>query len=213
MRFYIAIMFLLIACNPREKVDHDAVKEEMNEREVKVLSEGEILAAAQSAGQRIAEASQQALGAALAKAIREKGIPEAISYCNLNAIPIVDSLASIYKAEIKRVSFKTRNPGNKPDDIEKEILDAYQYTAGQNQTPGDNVQMLDQGQILYTRPIMIPNTLCLNCHGQPGKELTAETHELIRKLYPGDEAFGYAIGDLRGMWSIRMSRKEVVKSM
>jgi hypothetical protein len=32
-------------------------------------------------------------------------------------------------------------------------------------------------------------------------------------LYPEDKAIGHKIGDLRGMWSIRIPKKEVVKKM
>jgi hypothetical protein len=60
---------------------------------------------------------------------------------------------------------------------------------------------------------VINNAQCLNCHGTPGKEVLPENHELIKGLYPQDRATGYSMDDLRGMWSIRLSKKEIIKSL
>jgi hypothetical protein len=46
--------------------------------------------------------------------------------------------------------------------------------------------------------------MCLNCHGQPGTDISAETQKALAELYPNDLAIGHKIGDLRGMWSIRI---------
>ena len=35
-----------------------------------------------------------------------------------------------------------------------------------------------------------------------------EDHEYIKGLYPDDLAFGYKLGELRGMWSIQMDRSK-----
>jgi len=53
----------------------------------------------------------------------------------------------------------------------------------------------------------------LNCHGEPGKEISEETLQKLNELYPEDKAIGHQIGDLRGMWSIKIPKKEVVKEM
>ena len=63
------------------------------------------------------------------------------------------------------------------------------------------------------KAITIPNGLCLNCHGEPGKEINESTLEKINSLYPEDKAIDFKVGDLRGMWSIEMPKKEVVKDI
>lgn len=211
--FFLLCVAFAPACVPKERVDQDAVKEEMADREVKIVNEGEILAAAQTAGRQIAEASQNALAGELAKAFGKGGAPAAIEYCNLKAIPLIDSLSQVYGAKIRRVSFKTRNPNDKPSKIEEEILEAYHYSATQGQEIGDNIQRLNEDEILYSKPIVIQNELCLKCHGAPDKDVTGETLNLVKRLYPHDEALGYSMGNLRGMWSIQLSKKQVVKSM
>src|SRR5690606_23801151 len=104
------IFFSACTPSPDRRVDGEAVKEEMKQREVKRVSEGRFLAAAQKQGSEIAAAVQAALFGELQRAISEEGVEEAIRYCNLKALPIVDSLSHIYKAKIKRTSLKTRNP-------------------------------------------------------------------------------------------------------
>jgi cytochrome c553 len=44
---------------------------------------------------------------------------------------------------------------------------------------------------------------CLKCHGTPGVDQDASSQAKIQRLYPQDEATGYAEGDFRGLWSIR----------
>jgi hypothetical protein len=75
------------------------------------------------------------------------------------------------------------------------------------------VQELEDGYLLYTQPIVIENSLCLNCHGKVGETVGQDTYQLIKELYPADSATGFEKGDLRGMWSIKMARKEIVSRL
>ena len=63
-------------------------------------------------GKQIAAETFTSLSQQLQKAVKEGGIPNAIQYCNLAALPITDSLAQKHKAIIRRTSLKTRNPKN-----------------------------------------------------------------------------------------------------
>jgi hypothetical protein len=44
--------------------------------------------------------------------------------------------------------------------------------------------------------------MCLNCHGEPDKDIKPENLALIRRLYPQDQATGFQLGELRGAWRI-----------
>ena len=63
----------------------------------------------------------------------------------------------------------------------------------------------ERSTVAFYAPIKVQD-LCLNCHGQPGTDIKAADYDLIKKLYPEDEAVGYKSGDLRGMWSIRFEK-------
>lgn len=58
------------------------------------------------------------------------------------------------------------------------------------------------GSRAFLAPIVLGNPLCLQCHGAPGKDITAETLAAIQKLYPDDKATGFQPGDLRGLWRV-----------
>ena len=59
--------------------------------------------------------SQQTLVKTVSQKISEHGAPHAITFCNENALPLLDSISNIHGVSITRVSEKYRNPMNKPD--------------------------------------------------------------------------------------------------
>ena len=205
----------LAACDSgsQRSVNREALREEMRNREPKKLSEAQITAEAYRQGNLIAEAAQERLLEKLKEVIKAEGVPAAIEYCQLQALPITDSLSAEYGATVRRSSLLLRNPQNAPEELEKQLLEAYHYNQ-ENELPlDDNVQRLGQEYFLYTKPILIGNSLCLNCHGKAGEEIAAEPLNRLNSLYPNDKARGYAVGDLRGIWSIRLSRKELVNAL
>ncbi len=153
-------------------------------------------------GTEITSKAASTLSTQLKGAMAEGGIENAIQYCNLMANPLVDSLKTLYKAEIRRTTLQARNSGNLPAINEKKMLLAYQNDHELKQELIARIEMLEDGSIAYYAPIMVNSPLCLNCHGEPGKTMTYENNELIKSLYPDDEAIGYHEGDFRGIWSI-----------
>ncbi len=211
--FGLIIGLAFTACNPPKTERSNALREEIESREIKKIPEGEVIASAAKWGESLAKQTQQLLGSNLKKALKEAGPKGAIEFCNIQAYPLVDSVQQNRDIVIRRTSLKTRNQENNPSAIEKRILEAYHYNQESDQPLTDNVQQLENNYLLYTKPIIINNSLCLNCHGKVGKNVTEETYTLIKELYPGDSATGFELGDLRGMWSIKMASKEIVKQL
>ncbi len=207
------LLILQISCSPKPIGDQEAIKEEIENREIKRVTKAEILGAASKAGDQIAKVAQSSLASVLVEKIQSEGVSAAIQHCNVMAFPLVDSVATIYDAEIRRVSTRMRNTEDKPDEIESEILDAYEYASENNLPMEPNVQEISDRVILYTKPILLSNPVCLNCHGNIGTDITPENHNQINSLYPDDSATGYKIGDLRGMWSIRLLKKNLIQNM
>lgn len=205
---------LLISCNSNERVSKDVFDEVNKSMKVKKLNEADIIQAAMVWGDEISNEAQKQLITALQEAIANEGVPAAIRFCNINALPILQEVSDKYNVEIRRVSNQYRNPVDKPLDYEEGILDTYVYN-GENNIPNEpSVQKIEAGEVLlFTKAIMIPNALCLNCHGKVGTEISPETQKVLEELYPEDKANGHKLGDLRGMWSIRLPKKEVVKNM
>ena len=161
-------------------------------------------------GNRISALAQQALGGQLKQAISERGVLEAVKFCNVAAYPILDTLTTGLDAEIKRASLRPRNPQDAPTDTEGKILEQYQSQLSSSQELQPVVEVLDEQHILYAKPIVMNNPLCLNCHGTVGTQVSDETNALLKSLYPEDNATGHQLGDLRGIWSITFSREDLV---
>jgi len=211
---FFASMLFMVSCGPQERVSKETFEEVNRNMEIKRVTEAEIIQEGMVWGDSITQEAQRQLISNLQKAISEQGIPAAIDFCNVNALPILSELGKLYSVQIKRASTKARNAADLPTEEERPILEAYEYNAENGIKSDPNIQKFENGEVfLYTKPITIPNGMCLSCHGEPGKEINKETLEKLWKLYPADSAKGHKIGDLRGMWSVRIPKKEVVKRL
>lgn len=205
---------LLFSCGPQERVSKETFEAVNKAMEIKRLTEVEILDAAMVWGDSISSEAQIQLISSLQNAVTEKGVVGAIEFCNVQALPILTEVSEKYGVDIRRASNRFRNPADQPTEEEKSILDAYEYNAENGNKSEPNIQKFENGEIyLYTKAIVIPGGFCLSCHGEPGKEISEETQRKLSELYPQDKATGHKVGDLRGMWSIRIPKKEVVKRL
>ncbi|SHO61963.1 Tll0287-like domain-containing protein [Algoriphagus zhangzhouensis] len=210
----LALLPILFSCGSGERVSKEVFEEVNNSMEVKKLSDAEILASALEWGDSISAKAQAELISNLQKAISEKGIPGAVEFCSTEAMSIKETIGSEYGVTIKRVSNAFRNPNDKPDEMEGRILETYEYDVENQIKPTPNIQAVDGGEVfLYSKAIVIPSGLCLNCHGEPQKEINSETLSKIDSIYPEDLARNHKVGDLRGMWAIYIPKSEIVKKL
>lgn len=189
------ILLILIGCTDQRKASESSMKE--------------ITQLAQSEGDKISLAAQRALGGQLKKAIMEYGPSYALQFCNTAAYQMLDTLKTDLNVSIKRASLRVRNPKDAPSDIERKILEEYKEQLAVGKEPEVKVEVLSSKQVLYARPIILDNPMCLNCHGKVGSQVSDETYNLIQKLYPKDKAINHQMGDLRGIWSITFDTNEL----
>ncbi|MCF8246945.1 MAG: DUF3365 domain-containing protein [Saprospiraceae bacterium] len=152
-------------------------------------------------GKAIAESTFAALSGKLATAMEEGGVEGAVQYCNLAAMPLVDSLSKANNATIRRTSQKPRNPLDAPSEWEAEILAGFQQSTAKGEKAMPRLKILDNNKVAFAAPIIL-QPLCMKCHGTVGTDIAEADYAIIKKLYPKDEAVGYKPGELRGMWSI-----------
>ncbi|MCM4172660.1 DUF3365 domain-containing protein [Arenibacter sp. TNZ] len=145
-------------------------------------------------------ATKAALGKNLMKAIQEKGPDGAVEFCNLKAIKLTDSISVMNNAQIKRVSDKPRNPGNKANKEELGYIASFkeQLASGMEVEP---LVIPGNEEVTVYYPITT-NTMCLQCHGKPNEQIKPTTLAALRKLYPEDKAVGYDVNEVRGIWSV-----------
>lgn len=205
---------LFFSCNSEERISREVFEEVQHANEAKKISEVDIFNEAMKWGEEISLEAQKQLMGTLQKAIEEKGVSGAVEFCNVQALPILQEVSDQYGVTVRRASNKYRNPADKPLKEEKEILEAYEYNEQNGIKNTTNLQKIKGGSVLlFSKAITIPGALCLNCHGEPGKDIPEEALQKIDRLYPEDKAKGHAIGDLRGMWSIAIPQKEVVNRL
>lgn len=165
-------------------------------------------AAAIRRGQGIAKATFEQLFAQVKAKMETAGPTAAVEYCSVAALPLVDSLSTAQGVRIKRTSDRVRAPWDMPDTDEQRQLNEVLAKLARGVKPMDlPAQALVLGDsIAYYQPILISMPTCLKCHGTPGLEVDGATMAMLAERYPGDAATGYAVGDFRGLWSVRWRR-------
>ncbi|MDT8317196.1 MAG: methyl-accepting chemotaxis protein [bacterium] len=107
------------------------------------------------------------------------------------------SLAGAEEIVVRQTSLRLRNPENAPDDFERTVLERFEKEPGLDEFK--SILSNDgEKQFRYMKRLVIINA-CLACHGNKEK-----IPLYIRKAYPGDEAHGYKLGDVRGAISISL---------
>lgn len=92
---------------------------------------------------------------------------------------------------IKNVSDKPRNPKNMADESEMEAIRHFQTNKDSKEYSKENSSFMQ-----FAYPIRI-KPYCLSCHGNKEEALPS-----IQKNY--DSAYGYKLGDLRGIVSVKI---------
>ncbi len=157
-------------------------------------------------GMSYAKSTKATLGKNLMGAIQKEGVLHALSFCNVQAMPLTDSMATKHNASIKRVSDKNRNPKNKANPEELEYISVYKKVVKNGEEPEPIV--VERGEKVNFYYPIVTNDMCLKCHGTPGQEIQTETLKRIQQLYPNDKAIGYGVNEVRGIWSISFDTNE-----
>ena len=137
--------------------------------------------------------------------IQKKGTLAAVEFCHVKAYPLTDSMSVVYHANIKRVSDKPRNPGNQANNKELQHIETFKKVVAAKEEPQPILEM-HEDIVNFYYPITT-NSMCLQCHGTPNKELDTEAYKTIKALYPKDMAIGYGVNEVRGIWSITFNKE------
>jgi hypothetical protein len=142
---------------------------------------------------------QQELGARLTAALAAGGPVEAIAVCNLEAPQISARLSADSGARVARTALKVRNPTNTADAAARGVLEAFRSELAADATKiPEHFETSADGAARYMRAIVM-QPLCVVCHGTA---VAPELQAAVSRLYPADEATGFAVGDLRGAFVV-----------
>jgi Protein of unknown function (DUF3365) len=156
-------------------------------------------------GKTIATETQAVLAKKLIAALKAGGPEYALQFCNLQAYPLTDSMAKIFNSSIKRVTDKTRNPGNQANEIELAYIEKLKTQMAKGEMPGSKMEELN-GKMVGYYPI-VTNKMCMQCHGKKEVDIMPATLKKLHQLYPADKATGYGENELRGLWVVEMNKK------
>ena len=163
----------------------------------KTWTEDQVLDQAKGA----AQLAFKELSSELAKAMAKGGPPEAIPVCSDKAGSITNEVADLRGVKMVRLSHRPRNPAQRAEGEDLQALEALRND------PKPRITWQDDGGAVVHLPIVLNNPLCLQCHG--GKDdIAPATREILGQLYPEDEATGFSLNDLRGVWRITVPPRE-----
>lgn len=159
------------------------------------------------AGDSIAMHAQKTLLGNVAKAIEKGGTEYAVDFCNIRAIPITDSIAGLYDAQIQRVTNKPRNPINHLATTQDSLIWNRMLTEMQTEKKLPNGVLESENEVYYYyKPISMGMPACIQCHGSKD-DIATKTRQIINQKYPNDLAVDYQMKELRGMWKIKMQEQ------
>lgn len=136
----------------------------------------------------------------LTGAMEEGGTLHAVQFCSGEAMPLTRSVeADLAEGmELKRTSFRYRNPENAPDPAEEMALRHFENALQEyGEAPSSYVQKVSEDAYRYYQPLFV-GEVCLRCHGDP-ESMDPAVLEALGERYPQDLATGYDAGDFRGV--------------
>lgn len=139
----------------------------------------------------------------LQAAMKAEGPVHAIEVCNKKAPRIAARISKDKGWEVGRTSLNLRNPGNAPDDWEREVLQTFEQRKAEGEDPrkieySELVEVDGEKAFRYMKAIPTGG-VCLACHG---KNISEPVKSKLDELYPEDQARGYELGDIRGAFTI-----------
>lgn len=141
------------------------------------------------------------LKTALQGAMQSGGPVAAIDICKDIAPAIASELSRQSGASVSRTSLRVRNPANSAENWQRQVLADFERKAAAGDKVLEYARALPGPEAVRFRYMKgIPTAgLCLACHG---KKLAPQVQRQLAAEYPYDRAVGYAVGDVRGAFSI-----------
>jgi cytochrome c551/c552 len=144
------------------------------------------------------------LKTALSGAIEKDGPMGALDVCHSVAPKIAADLSASSGWSVARTSLKPRNAASAPDDYERNMMESFNARIAKGAKTADLVSaeiVEAQGAKVFRFIKAIPTgEVCLTCHGE---NVSPELKQKISQLYPNDQATGFKIGDMRGVFTLK----------
>lgn len=195
---------LLAACSS-DQIEHikdgKKIATALENMTVKRIMPADLLRATRWAGDSLTRHADRELRLVLTEKLQAGGVAAALPYCRPETYASVDTLKRVMQATAQRLSARPRNAAHMAPLTPAELQpDTLRRVA----RPSTEV-------FTYQRPIVLDDALCLRCHGEVNKDVSAPDYALIKKQYPQDQAVGYRLGQAMGVWRLTLQRPGVAE--
>lgn len=215
---------LIVSCSQgekRAKTAQEAIKQQQEsgvtaykplslnpEKQIDVEFNDQTKALIIAKGKDLAARMQNNFQVAMRNAIKNGGMVSAIGFCNEEAMKISDSASVAENAVIQRIALKYRNRNNRMNEQDQKIYKDFVISWMAKAPMKPKVQLSADRHPVYYAPITM-KPICLNCHGNPEKDINPDVAAKIAELYPNDKAINFKAVDMRGMWKITFAEYNV----
>jgi len=129
----------------------------------------------------------------LKSALKQDNTQEiAMGTCSSIAMKMTNDYNNVSpNVKVRRTALKYRNPANKPDNTDKEVM--YRLQAVNDGKP----VAVDMGSTYRVYKPLKMKSSCLLCHGST-TQISPKVLKIIRTKYPHDLATGFKLGEFRG---------------
>lgn len=177
------VLFIIVtACNTKRLENTKELSREIKASQIVRVTNTQLIYTADEWGKKISKIVEKSLQKELEANPEKSG-----EICkNLSKIPLVNALQKEYGVQIELLGENDKN-NSSLNPKEKELLDAYLYSAKTKATASDNVQQLNDTLLVYNVPVPAENPICKTCMGSQETpfalwRLLFNKKEIIRKL-------------------------------
>ncbi|WP_439582521.1 hypothetical protein [Dyadobacter bucti] len=181
--FFVIMLAGIWSCDLGNRVENTKeLAKEMKASQIKRVTNTQLIYSADEWGKKITQIAEKSLIKEL-----EKDPGKAAELCrNMERIPVVAALEKEYGVKVELLGAADI----KNDDLapkEKELLEAYLYSAKSKTVASDNLQQLNDTLLVYNAPVLLGSTICTACMSGPDStfavwRLLFSKKEIIRKL-------------------------------
>ncbi|MBD2699520.1 hypothetical protein IC229_02645 [Spirosoma sp. BT702] len=159
---YLFLFTFLFGCGPDRVKYTTELKREMADSKIKRITDVDVVETVDNLGEKVTAVIQKEL----AEQLQQTTDPaKRAQFCQLQNLPRTKAIANRYVLDIRLLGpADIRNVALNPK--EREILDAYLYSAKQKQIAPSNIQKINDTLFVYNVPIAPENPICEACFGK-----------------------------------------------
>lgn len=165
LKAFLSILTLsvfLASCNPERVRYTNELKQEMADSKLKRITNADLIETVDNLGGKVSTALEKELTTQLQKTTNPA---ERAKLCQLKNLPKAKAIAERYALDIRllgEVDIQNQALSEK----EREILDAYLYSAKQKVSAISNIQKINDTLFVYNSPVPSKSLICEACFGK-----------------------------------------------